>query len=267
MKILENFNTNLDQIKIHEKSFVIKQYPMYIFQFKNILLYISFMIVLYFFIGMKQKIFWSEFWIISNLIYLSIIGWWLFSSWQFLYHYVNTFQEYYDLKNKHLLKKQDKIYDKTLKFSFILLFLNLCLLILSIFYWFYTQINLLTLLIFWIMNIFLIWIQWCIIKSSLIDFEMVFTYVDWKTFEVAQMEQNWFFHINHNAASFNLISSVDGSSKGIIRSWLNYWYIEIVTMGTKPNIIMKYVKNPSWVARLIQMAKNTTPSWKNIMNV
>lgn len=264
MKILENFNTGLDQEKIHEKSFVIKQYPMYIFKFKNILLYLSYLILLYFFILMQQKVFGWELWLIFTAVYLITILFWLYSSWNFLYHYIKTFQPYYDLKNKHLLVKQDKIYDKTLKFSFILLFLNLFLLFGSIFYWFIIHVWYFNLFVYWILNLFLIIVQWSIVKKALIDFEMDFSYVDWKTLEVAQLEQNWFFHIEHNAASFNLISSVDWSSKWIVRSWLNYWYIEIVTMWTKPNIVLKYVKDPTWIARLIQMAKNTVP-WAKIL--
>ena len=257
MKILENFKTDLDQQRIHKQSFVIKQYPMYIVSFKNLMIYLLFFVNLIFFIYYQQIVFWNYIWTILNVIYAILIWAWLYNQWKFLWYYIKHFQVYYDLKNKELLEKQDKVYDRTLLISLLMLFVNILSSIGSIFYWFMSSnTDFINLILYIVSNLWLVIFQWLIIKKALIDFEMNFTVVDWKLMKVDQITQTWFFNINYNWATFDLISSIDWNSSGIIRSWLNYWYIDIATMGDSPNITIRYVKKPEFIADLILMAKN-----------
>ena len=259
MKILGNFNTTLDQEKLTNKSFLIKTYPMFLISFKNIIIYFSFIFILLLFIYYQQKIFWNLYGTIANIIYLILLGFWIiYQSW-FLYYYIRHFKVIYTEKDKELLKKQDEKYDKTLKFSFLLLFINIFTSILSCFIIYFTNIietNFLDLSIFLFLNFSLIFLQWSIIKNALINLEMNFTIVDWDLMKVDQVTQKGFFKINYNGATFDLISSIDWDSSWIFRSWLQYWRVDIATMGNTPNITIKYVKKPSFIADLILRAKN-----------
>ena len=257
MKILWNFKTNLDQESIHEKSFIIKQYPMYIVSFKNLLIYLAFFWNLYLFILYQQTVFWNSIWTILNVIYGSLIWYWLYNQWKFLWYYIKHFQVYYDLKNKHILEKQDVVFDKTLIISMIMLSINLLSSIWASIYWIYSSnTDFINLGIYIISNLWLIALQWMIIKAALIDFEMNFTVIDWNLMKVNQITQTWFFNIHYNWATFDLISSIDWNSSWIIRIWKQYWYIEIATMGDTPNVTITYVKRPEFIADLILTAKN-----------
>jgi len=265
MKILWNFHTWLDQEKIHEKSFIIKQYPMYMVSFWKIVLYLFFILILFFFMYFQNILFWNKWGTFSNIIYGILILYWFYAHWNFIFYYAKNFQDYYDLTNIHILKKQDIIFDKALSSSLFLLLLNFILSIISLIYWYTHNPWFFNLFSFIFLNVMLIILQWLIIKKALIDFEMDFTVVDGLSAKIDKISQSWFFKINSSAAKFNLISSIDWDSSWIVRSYLGYGFIEIVTMSDRPNLTIRYVKNPSFIVDLIDRAQTQIKikSWNN----
>lgn len=257
MKILSNFNTNLDQEKIHEKSIVVKHYPMYLVSWWKLWIYAFFLMILFWFWYLQQSVFWYPLWTILNIIYFILIAIWLYYHSSFIFTYIKNFKTYYDINNKHLLEKHDIYYDKALKISLFLLIINIVLSIVSCFYgYFNDNIKFFDIVLYFITNITLIILQWAIIKKSLIDFEMDFMVIDWKAWEISIISQSGFFNIGNPTAQFHLISWVNSQSKGIIRSWLDYWFIDIITMSNDPNMSIKYIKNPWQIASIIKMAKS-----------
>ena len=72
---------------------------------------------------------------------------------------------------------------------------------------------------------------------------MDFIVLDGTTEEILQVQQNGFLSISNKSANFKLVSAVDDHSHWLLKSYLNYGYIEVVTLSTEPNITISYVKD------------------------
>jgi len=268
MRILSNFNTNLDQEKIKEKSIVIKQYYFYLFTWDKILLYISFFVVLYFLWVYQQNILWNFYWTLFNVVSGVVILLWMIIQLRFIIFYIKHFQLYYDNKNKKILEEQDKKFDWALKVSFLLLFLNIVLTLVTSYLAIFTDIvkdkSWMDISIYILLNIGSVYLQWHIIKKALIDFEMDFYFIDGEVWEIWKISQSWFLNLQSQTSRFILISAVNSNSKGFLRSLFNFGYIDIVTTDSSPNIRMTYVKKPADIEHIIKLAQTKFNKENNI---
>lgn len=257
MKFLDNFNTNLDAEYIHNRSFVVKNYFMYLLSSGKVVSYIIFLLVFLVFLYLQQQLFWVVLGNILNVVYVFLVSIWLFFHIKFLIGYIRYFRPYFDINGKKYLEKQDKRYEKALISSLVILIANVLVSLFSLFYLIQIE-KIVWVIAFVITNLSLISTQWIIIKKSLIDFEMDFAVVDLKMGELIIVEQTWFLSKKIYGIRLNLISTITSSSSGLLRSWLGYGRIIITTVSDQPDMVMRYVKNPGLIEQMTKIAVNKT---------
>ena len=263
MKILSNFNTKLDEEKLQYyinkywewEIVLIKRSPIFLLSvlFLILILLIIFIFLLYVvyyqYHNELYKYLFMFFYILWLWIYLiltiSLVFWYLF--WK-KHENIKTTIKNDDFENWH--------YEHFLKWSLFLIFFQILLLILWLFFIYidWKEIDIYKIWLFilqLILNLGFLYLMFKIFKI-IVDFENDFTIVNADKIEFTN--QNWIFTRSTHSIDREKIKTISVNKKWILGSLFNVWSLTIFTEWDEKNweINLKYLENPEKVHKVIE---------------